>query len=110
MATILPEQKFFENKYNIENQSFNFDRNVKNIKLLEKEIESEFSIDSKLKIESNIYYEYNNLEKDLYRLSHKYQFYDNKNILFHEIILNSYDSGEYDFSNNIIYIHDKIFC
>ena len=58
---------------------------------------------------SNVLYEYDNLEKDLYRLCHRYQFHDDKNILFYKIILNSYDSGEYDFSNNIISIQDEFY-
>ena len=44
------------------------------------------------------------MEKDLYRLCHKYKFYDDKDTLFYEIVLNSYSFGKSD--NNILYVKD----
>ena len=47
------------------------------------------------------------MEKDLYRLCHKYQFYDDKETLFYEIVLNSYNFGKSNY--NILYVKDD-FC
>ena len=60
-----------------------------------------------LKIKSDIHYKYNDLEKDLYRLCHKYKFYDDKDTLFYEIILNNHSSGKSD--NNILYVNDEFY-
>ena len=39
-------------------------------KLLETEIENNFNVDEKLEINSDIYYKYDNLQKDHHRLQH----------------------------------------
>ena len=62
-----------------------------------------------LNIKSYIYYKYNNLKKDIYRSCHKYQFYDDKDTLFYEIILNNYNFGTANFDNNIFYINDTFY-
>ena len=60
-----------------------------------------------LKVKSDIYYKYDNLEKYLYRLCHKYQFYDDKDTLFYEIILNHYNFGKSD--NNTLYVKEYFY-
>ena len=49
------------------------------------------------------------MEKDLYRLVHKYQFYDDKGTLFYEIVLNNNNFGVSNFDNNIFYINDEFY-
>ena len=105
--SILPSEKIIDKKYNIENQSFNFNRNIRFFKLLETVIENKFTIYGILKIKSDIYYKYDDLEKYLYRLCHKYQFYGDKDTLFYEILLNSYNFGKSD--NNILYVKDDFY-
>ena len=46
------------------------------------EIENNFNVDAKLKINSNIYYKYDNLQKDNHCLQHEYQIFDDKNNFF----------------------------
>ena len=62
-----------------------------------------------LNIKSNIYYKYNDLKNNMYRTAHKYQFYDDKDTLFYEIVLNKYNFGATDFDNNIFYITDNFY-
>ena len=69
--------------------------------ILETEIENNFSKYGMLNTKSYIYYKYNNLKKDIYRPCHKYQFYDDKDALSYEIILNNYNFGTANFDNNI---------
>ena len=108
IISILPSLKIFDEKYNIENQEFNFDRNTSSFKILETEIEDNFTKYGMLNIKSNIYYKYDNLKKDMYRSCHKYQFYNN-NTLFYEMILNNYNFGTTDYNNNIFYIKDDFY-
>ena len=51
------------------------------------EIENNFNIDGKFEINSNIYYKYDNLQKDHHHLQHEYQIFEDKNNLFHKTIL-----------------------
>ena len=78
-------------------------------KLLEMEIENNFNIDGKLEINSNIYYKYDDLQKDHHRLQHEYQIFDDKNNLFHKTILNKTNSTNLDFDNNIMYVKDNFY-
>ena len=61
------------------------------------EIEDNFNVDGKLEINSNIYYKYDNLQKDHHRLQHEYQIFDDKNNLFHKTILNKTNSTDLNF-------------
>ena len=49
------------------------------------------------------------MEKDLYHLGHKYQFYDDKGTLFYEIVLNNYNFEVSNFDNNIFYVNDEFY-
>ena len=71
------------------------------------EIENNFYVDGKLEINSNIYYKYDNLQKDHHRLQHEYQIFDDKNNLFHKTILNETNSTDLDFNNNIMLVKDN---
>ena len=109
ILTVLPTLKIFEKKYNIENQSFNFDRNTSFFNIFEIEIKNKFSKFGMLNIKSNIYYKYDDLRHNMYRTAHKYQFYDDKDTLFYEIVLNKYNFGATDFDNNIFHIKDTFY-
>ena len=58
-------------------------------------------------INTIINYKYNNLENDINRLTHLYEFYDDKNVLFYSITLDNHDFGEK--SNFNLNINDN-FC
>ena len=62
------------------------------------EIENNFNVDGKLEINSNIYYKYDDLQKDNHRLQHEYQIFDDKNNLLHKTILNKTNSTDLDFN------------
>ena len=73
------------------------------------EIENNFNADGKLEINSNIYYKYDNLQKDHHRLQHEYQIFDDKNNLCHKAILNKTNSTDLDFDNNIMLVKDNFY-
>ena len=99
----------FNNKYNIVNQSFNFNENNHLYKLFEKVIENNITT-GELIINTIINYKYKNLENDINRLTHLYQFYDDKDNLFYSITLDNHDFGKVSNSdNNILKIKDN-FC
>ena len=86
IKTILLTLEIFKKTYSIKNQSFKFNSNIIFFKLLEIEIENDFNVDGELKINSNIYYKYDNLQKDHHRLQHEYRIFDDKNNLLHKTI------------------------
>ena len=109
IINIFPSLKIFDKKYNIKNQSFNFNRNTCYFNILETEIENKFSKFGILNIKSNIYYKYDDLKNDMYRSCHKYRFYDDRDTLFYEIVLNKYNFGITNFDNNIFHINDNFY-
>ena len=84
--------EIFNNQYDIVNQSFNFNENNHLYKLFEKVIENNM-VNGELIINTIINYKYYNLENDINRLTHLYQFYDDKNELFYSITLDNHDFG-----------------
>ena len=60
-------------------------------------------------VNTNITYKYDDLKNDTNRLSHMYQFYDDKNILFYTINLDNHDFSTSDFDKNILIVRDN-FC
>ena len=106
---ILPSLEIFKKVYSIKNQSFKFNSNIIFFKLLKIEIQKNFNVDGKLDINSNIYYKYDDLQKDHHRLQHEYQIFDDKNNLFHKKILNETNSAALDFNNNILLARDNFY-
>ena len=101
--------EIFNNRYDIVNQSFNFNENSHSYKLFEKVIENNM-INGELIINTIINYKYYNLENDINRLTHLYQFYDDKNELFYSITLDNHDFGVPSNSDkNILNVSDN-FC
>ena len=99
----------FNNRYDIVNQSFNFNKNMHLYKLFEKTIENDM-ITGELIINTIINYKYNNLENDINRLTHLYEFFDDKNVLFYSITLDNHDfSVSSNSDKNILNINDN-FC
>ena len=88
----------FNDKYNIITQSFNFNKNLHSYQLFEKIIKN-YMTTGELMINTIINYKYDNLENDINRLTHLYEFYDDKNVLFYSITLDNHDFGEKSNSN-----------
>ena len=109
IKSILPTSEIFKKTYIIKNQSFRFNKNIIYFKLLETEIENNFNKDGKLEIDSNIYYKYDNLQKDHHRLQHEYRIFDDKNNLLYKKILNKTNTSDLDFDKNIMLIKDNFY-
>ena len=100
----------FNDKYDIENQLFSFNKNVHSYKLFEKVFENDFNTDGELIINTIINYKYDNLKNDINRLTHLYEFFDDKNVSFYSITLDNHDFGVTSNSDkNILNINDN-FC
>ena len=80
----------FNDKYDIVNQSFNFNKNTHSYQLFEKDIENNMTT-GELIINTIINYKYDNLENDINRLTHLYEFFDDKNVSFYSITLDNHD-------------------
>ena len=99
----------FNNSFDIVNLSFNFNENSHSYKLSEKVIENNM-VTGELIISTIINYKYNDLENDLNRLTHLYEFFDDKNVLFYSITLDNHDFGVPSNSDkNILNVSDN-FC
>ena len=97
----------FNNRYDIIIQSFNFNENTHSYQLFEKIIENNM-VNGELKINTNINYKYNNLQNDIKRLTHLYEFYDKNDNIFYTITLNHNDFGKVaDEDNNVLIIKDN---
>ena len=96
----------FNNSNVILNQSFNFNKDIHLYKLFENIFENDFN--GELNIVSNISYKYDNLKNDLNRLTHLYQFYDDKDVLFYKITLDNHDFSISDVSKNILNVKDNV--
>ena len=66
----------FNDKYDIEKQSFNFNKNSHSYILFQKIFEYDFNTDGELMINNIINYKYDNLKNDINRLTHLYEFYN----------------------------------
>ena len=78
----------FVKNYVIEKQIFRFNRNAHFYTILEKEIEYEFDKNSLLFVKNNMYYKYDNLSNDFYRLQHEYNIFDDEDNLIHKYLFN----------------------
>ena len=100
------DDEVFNNRYDIINQSFNFNKNTHSYQLFEKVIENNM-ITGELIINTIINYKFDDLENDINRLTHLYEFFDDKNVLFYSITLDNHDFGVK--SNSDLNISDN-FC
>ena len=66
-------------------------------------------MNGELTINTIINYKYDNFEIDINRLTHLYQFYDDKNIIFYTITLDNHDFSTSNFVENILNVKDG-FC
>ena len=101
--------KVFNERYDIVNLSFNFNENIHSYKLFEKVIEESINT-GELIINTIIKYKYDNLKNDLNRLTHLYQFYNDKNELFYSITLDNHDFSTISVSDENILNIDDNFC
>ena len=66
------------------------------------------NFNGELTVNTNITYKYDNLLNDINRLTHMYQFYDDKNVLIHIINLDNHDFGVSNFEENILIVRDNL--
>ena len=104
---ILQSGKDFEEKYTIEKQIFNFNKDKHFYTLFEKEIEFEYTKNSLLFVKNNMYYKYENLSNDYHRLQHEYNIYDGDNLI-HKYLFNK--DTYYDESIDPILHTNEDFC
>ena len=104
---ILKSGKDFEQNYTIEKQIFRFNENTHFYTIFEKEIEYDFTKNSLLFVRNNIYYKYDNLSNDYFRLQHEYNIYDGDNLI-HRYIFNK--DTYYDERLNPILHTGEDFC
>ena len=84
---ILKSGKDFEEKYIIEKQIFRFNKDKHFYTIFEKEIEYDFTKNSLLFVKNNMYYKYDNLSNNYYRLQHEYNIYYGDNLI-HKYLFN----------------------
>ena len=104
---ILKSDKDFEKTYNIEPQTFRFNKDNHFFTIFEKEIEHDFIKNTLLFIKNNIYYKYDDLLDDYHRCQHEYNIYDNENNLMHKYLFNK--DTYYDENSNILNTTEE-FC
>ena len=105
---ILQSGKDFEEKYTIEKEIFKFDKDKHFYTMFEKEIEFDFTKNSLLFVKNHMYYKYENLSNDYFRLQHEYNIYDDENNLIHKYLFNK--DTYYDESLDPILHTNEDFC
>ena len=104
---ILKSGKDFEEKYIIEKEIFRFNKDKHFYTMFEKEIEFDFTKNSLLFVKNHMYYKYENLSNDYYRLQHEYNIYDEDNLI-HKYLFNK--DTYYDESLDPILHTNEDFC
>ena len=104
---ILKSDKDFEKTYNIEPQTFEFNKDNHFFTIFEKEIEHDFIKNTLLFIKNNMYYKYDDLSDDYHRCQHEYNIYDDENNLIHKYLFNK--DTYYDENSNILNTTEE-FC
>ena len=104
---ILKSGKDFEEKYIIEKQIFRFNKDKHFYTIFEKEIEYDFTKNSLLFVKNNMYYKYDNLSNDYFRLQHEYNIYDSDNLI-HKYLFKK--DTYYDENLNPILHTNEDFC
>ena len=104
---ILESGKDFEEKYTIEKQIFNFNKDKHFYTMFEKEIEFDFTKNSLLFVKNHMYYKYDDLSNDYHRLQHEYNIYDGDNLI-HKYLFNK--DTYYDESLDPILHTNEDFC
>ena len=104
---ILKSDKDFEKTYNIEPQTFRFNKDKHFFSIFEKEFEHDFIKNSLLFVKINIYYKYDNLSNDYHRCQHEYNIYDDENNLIHKYLFNK--DTYYEENSNILNTTEE-FC
>ena len=93
--------------YNIEPQTFRFNKDNHLISIFEKKIEHDFIKNSLLFVKNNIFYKYDNLSDDYHRCQHEYNIYDDENNLIHKYLFNK--DTYYEENSNILNTTEE-FC
>ena len=103
---ILKSDKDFEKTYNIEPQTFKFNKDNHFFTIFEKEIEHDFIKNSLLFVKNNIYYKYDDLSDDYHRCQHEYNIYDDENNLIHKYLFNK--DMYYNENSNILNTNEDL--
>ena len=93
----------FNKVYNIKIQIFKFNKDTNFFKLIEIEIEHDFTIDSLLIITNHLHFKYNNLNNDYHRYQNEY------NIYHEDDLINTYIFNHAKYYNenlNILYTNE----
>ena len=98
----------FKKTFNVEKQTFRFNRNSHFYVIFEKEIIHDFIKNSLLFIDNNIHYKYENLLNDHFRLQHEYNIYDDKDNSIYRYLFNK--DAYYDEKKNPILLTIDDFC
>ena len=104
---LLKSDKDFEKTYNVEPQTFRFNKTNHFFTIFEKEIEHDFIKNSLLFVKNNMYYKYDDLSDDHHRCQHEYNIYDDNNNLIHKYLFNK--DTYYDENSNILNTTEE-FC
>ena len=97
----------FNKVYNIEKQILKFNKDTHFFRLIEIEIEHDFTIDSLLIITNHLYYKYDNLKNDYFRCQNEYNIYNEDNLI-HTYIFN-HDKYYDENLDNVLYTNED-FC
>ena len=104
---ILKSDKDFEKTYNIEPQTFRFNKDKHFYNIFEKEIKHDFIKNTLLFVKNNIHYKYDNLSDDYHRCQHEYNILDDENNLIYKYLFNK---GEYYDENSNMLNTTEEFC
>ena len=104
---LLKSDKDFEKTYNVEPQTFRFNKDNHFFTIFEKEIEHDFIKNSLLFVKNNIHYKYDDLSNDYHRCQHEYIIYDDNNNLIHKYLFNK--DTYYNENSNILNTTEE-FC
>ena len=107
ISDFLTLKKDFEKIYNTEKRIFKFNKTKHFYSILQEEIEYYFSKNGLLFVKNNMYYKYDNLANDYYRLQHEYNIYDEVNNLIHKYLFNK--DTYYDKNSNFLHTNED-FC
>ena len=104
---ILKSDKDFEKTYNIEPQTFRFNKDKHFYNIFKKEIKHDFIKNTLLFVKNNIHYKYDNLSDDYHRCQHEYNILDDENNLIYKYLFNK---GEYYDENSNMLNTTEEFC
>ena len=107
---IFSESKNYQEKFNIDGTSYEFNSDKHFYTLLDEDITHSFTINSLIHITTAIKYKYNDIVNNYFRLQHEYNIYDEEDNLLNRFLFNHdkyYDGTEDLNTNEYFYIYLK---